>query len=208
MKTDCDKNVELAVYEFGLVCVDELGSMTRHIFGMGSFGHQEVFNTLIKCHECLALDEYMDGDQAVSYLTKMVKDMKGDLEMVSSDVDKLNREVFDKRALVQAPPAPKEPKEPVNLAAQTTQVVRQQAGEQKSGDQWTVAQVAEGGEPSPSAGQEVRHAKVRASQSASAPAQIAQQPAQQQQQSDVEMVPVETVDGDEQASEQESDDDQ
>lgn len=97
MQTDCEKDVQLNVYEFGLVCVDQDftgNSMTRHIFGMGSFGHKETFDTLIKCDKCLALDEYMNHDKAINTLTTLVKGMKDDLQGVSSEVQRLNAHVF------------------------------------------------------------------------------------------------------------------
>jgi hypothetical protein len=94
METDCKKDTQINVYEFGMLCVDKDNVMTRHIFGMGSFNHKETFNTLIKCSKCLALDEYMDGDKAINVLTKAVKGMKDDLKDVSGDVKKLNAEVF------------------------------------------------------------------------------------------------------------------
>lgn len=96
MQTDCDADVQLAVYEFGLVCVDKDDEMARHIFGMGSFGHKETFSTLIKCEQCLALDEYMDGNKAVGQLTKLVKSIKSGLQDVTGAVGRLNAEVFPK----------------------------------------------------------------------------------------------------------------
>lgn len=107
MQTDCDKDVQLGVYEFGLVCVAEDEEMTRHIFGMGSFAHKETFNTLVKCKQCLALDEYMDGEKAVGALSKMVKGLKEDMKDVSGGVTKLNAEVFPPKAAgPAAAPAP------------------------------------------------------------------------------------------------------
>jgi len=107
MQTDCDKDVQLGVYEFGLVCVAEDEEMTRHIFGMGSFAHKETFNTQIKCEQCLALDEYMDGEKAVGALSKMVKGLKEDMQDVSGGVNKLNKEVFPPKAAgPAAAPAP------------------------------------------------------------------------------------------------------
>lgn len=107
MQTDCDKDVQLGVYEFGLVCVAEDEEMTRHIFGMGSFAHKETFNTQIKCEQCLALDEYMDGGKAVGALSKMVKGLKEDMKDVSGGVTKLNAEVFPPKAAgAAAAPAP------------------------------------------------------------------------------------------------------
>merc|ERR1719408_260442 len=94
MQTDCDKDTQLDVYEFGLICIDQDSEMTRHLFGMGSFAHKETFSTLIKCDQCRALDEYMDGNKAVGVLAKSVKGMKDDLTGVSAEVMKLKAQVF------------------------------------------------------------------------------------------------------------------
>jgi len=105
MQTDCDKDTQLSIYEFGLVCIDDYDAMTRHIFGTGSFGRKENFNTHIKCKQCKALDEYIDGDKAVDQLTEAVESMQKDLKQVSSSVAKLNAQVFSKAA-GPAPAAP------------------------------------------------------------------------------------------------------
>merc|ERR1740130_2199352 len=76
---------------------------------MGSFGHKETFNTLIKCEKCLALDEYMNGGKAIGALTKMVKGMKEDLSGVTGQVSKLNQEVFPKVAGPAGAPAAAQP---------------------------------------------------------------------------------------------------
>jgi len=108
MQTDCDKDTQTNVYEFGLICIKD-AEMTRHLFGMDSFAHKETFSTLIPCDECRALDEYMDGNKAVNALTNMVKGMKDDMVGVTGDVVKLKAEVFPKApspAPAAAAPAP------------------------------------------------------------------------------------------------------
>jgi len=93
MVTDCAKDTELDVYEFGLICADKDAELTRHLFGMGTFGRKETFNTDVACEQCLALDEYMDSDKAISKLTDTVKSLKADLESVNEKVDKLSSKV-------------------------------------------------------------------------------------------------------------------
>merc|ERR1711939_204006 len=59
VKTECADVDEkkFKEYELGLLCVDEEGVPTRHVFGKGSFDPEEKFDTLISCHKCMGLDE-------------------------------------------------------------------------------------------------------------------------------------------------------
>jgi len=117
MQTDCDEDIQLNVYEFGLICMQDL-EMTRHIFGMDSFAHKETFSTLISCDQCKALDEYMDGTKAVNALTSAVKGMKDDMKNVTGEVVKLKAEVFPQAAPGPGPaPAPASAK-PAKFLAQ------------------------------------------------------------------------------------------
>jgi len=56
VRTACQA-VDIASYEFGLVCIDTKGIKTRHIFGRGSFDVAETFDTLAECSECIGLDD-------------------------------------------------------------------------------------------------------------------------------------------------------
>jgi len=105
MQTDCDKDTQLNVYEFGLICIKDM-EMTRHLFGMDSFAHKETFSTIISCDECRALDEYMDNTKAVNALTGTVKGIKDDLLDVNGEVKKLKAEVFPKAPAPAPAPAP------------------------------------------------------------------------------------------------------
>jgi len=44
MQTKC-KDVDISKYEFGLVCVDKVGSPVRHLFGKDSFDEEETFES-------------------------------------------------------------------------------------------------------------------------------------------------------------------
>jgi hypothetical protein len=93
MVTNCAADTQLDVYEFGLICADKDNELTRHLFGMGTFGHKETFNTDVACDQCLALDEYMDSDKAISKLTETVQSLKADLAAVDSRVEKMSARV-------------------------------------------------------------------------------------------------------------------
>merc|ERR1719371_85299 len=60
MRTDCQKET-IVNYEFGLVCVNKQGfgqsSPVKHLFGKNSFDPEETFDTLIKCDQCLGLED-------------------------------------------------------------------------------------------------------------------------------------------------------
>mmetsp|Transcript_105047 Transcript_105047/g.186102 ORF Transcript_105047/g.186102 Transcript_105047/m.186102 type:complete len:566 (-) Transcript_105047:79-1776(-) len=103
MQTDCDQPAALSIYEFGLVCVDQGDEMTKHVFGTDSFKLKERFDTLIECQECLALDEYTNGDKAIKQLAKEVQEMEGDLMTVGQGVTRLNAEVMKESAAAPAP---------------------------------------------------------------------------------------------------------
>lgn len=132
METDCDEETQLSVYEFGLLCVDSNDEMNRHIFGMGSFGHKENFNTQIKCDECLALDEYQDGNKGVEKLTKLVTSMKTQLQTVSMDVQKLNQQVFSAGPAPAPAPAPPPPAKKKFLLSKDSNVVVQSSPPQQT----------------------------------------------------------------------------
>lgn len=108
MSTEC-KNVDIANYEFGLVCVDKVGSPVKHLFGTGSFDPSETFNTLIECDQCLGLEKLPDAVTIVGEVATMRKDidnLKAVMGNISQNVKMLNTEVFPPTAIPVAPPAP------------------------------------------------------------------------------------------------------
>lgn len=109
MKTSCAK-VNISKYEFGLVCVDKVGSPVRHLFGKDSFDNEETFDTLIKCDQCLGLEDIPDEvalNGEVMTMTKDIANLKDVMKNISINVQMLNEEVFKKApAPAAAGPAP------------------------------------------------------------------------------------------------------
>merc|ERR1719201_3146253 len=105
MQTDC-KKADIANYEFGLVCVDKTGSPVRHLFGKDSFDAEETFDTLIKCDQCLGLEDVPDTVALAGEVATMGKDsgqLKAVMRNISINVQMLNEEVFPKKAAAPAP---------------------------------------------------------------------------------------------------------
>jgi len=103
MSTDCDKK-DMSNYEFGLVCVDKTGSPVKHLFGKDSFDEKESFDTLIRCDQCLGLEDIPDAVALAGEVSTMGKDianLKAVMTNISINVQMLNKEVFPK-----APSAP------------------------------------------------------------------------------------------------------
>jgi hypothetical protein len=98
--TACEK-IDILDYELGLVCVDTVGSPVKHLFGKGSFNPVETFDTQIKCKECLGLESIPDGIALSGEVDAMARELRGlsaAAENISSDVTKLNQEVFEQVA--------------------------------------------------------------------------------------------------------------
>jgi hypothetical protein len=106
MRTNC-KKADISKYEFGLVCVDKVGSPVRHLFGSDSFDPEETFDTLIKCDKCLGLEDIPDSvalNGEVVTLAKDISNLKAVMKNISINVQMLNAEVF-KAAPAPAPAA-------------------------------------------------------------------------------------------------------
>lgn len=96
MKTQCT-DVDISHYEFGLVCVDKVGSPVRHLFGKDSFDPEETFDTLIKCDQCLGLEDIPDAvalNGEVMTMSKDIANLKAVMTNISINVQMLNTEVF------------------------------------------------------------------------------------------------------------------
>jgi len=108
MVTDC-ANEKMHDYEYGLVCVDSVGSPVKHLFGKDSFDAKETFDSLIKCKECLGLEDIPDAVTLSGEVATMAKDMKSlnaVLANISMNVQMLNSKVFPAAAPAGAAPAP------------------------------------------------------------------------------------------------------
>lgn len=107
VQTQCE-GVNIDNFEFGLICVDNLGKPVRHMFGKGSFDAEETFDSLIPCQQCLGTEEMPENvmlNNEVLGLAKDVKDISGMMKTVSASIEKLNKAVFAKdEATVRAAP--------------------------------------------------------------------------------------------------------
>jgi len=107
IKTDCDKS-DISKYEFGLVCVDKVGSPVRHLFGKDSFDQAETFDTLIKCDKCLGLEDIPDGvalNGEVMTMSKDIANLQAVMKNISINVQMLNKEVFKAQSAAAPSPA-------------------------------------------------------------------------------------------------------
>jgi hypothetical protein len=105
MATDCE-GTNISNYEFGLVCVDKVGSPVKHLFGKDSFDSKESFDTLIKCKECLGLEDVPDqvvlaGE--VATMAKELNNLKDVMKNVSINVQMLNAKIFPAKPSAPAP---------------------------------------------------------------------------------------------------------
>lgn len=120
MSTEC-RSSDMANYEYGLVCVDKVGSPVKHLFGRDSFDPVETFDTLIVCNECLGLEDVPDGVAlagSIAGIAKAISHMKDAMVNISADVQLLNNRVFP--SMVSAPaPAAATPTETELIPAET-----------------------------------------------------------------------------------------
>lgn len=122
MQTDC-KNISIAKYNFGLVCVDKTGSPVRHLFGKDSFEQQETFDTLIKCDKCLGLEDIPNAvalNGEVETISKDIGNLRDMMKNITINVKMLNDEVFKNDAPSPAAASPA-PAQPVSLVRQEVQ---------------------------------------------------------------------------------------
>ena len=68
MATSCVPTADLTHFKFGLLCVGADTLLTRHLFGEGTFGNNETFDTLIKCNYCYGMNQVDAANQ-----TQLVK---------------------------------------------------------------------------------------------------------------------------------------
>jgi len=129
MNTDCAKD-DISNYEFGLVCVDKVGSPVKHLFGKDSFDAKESFDTLIKCDQCLGLEDVPDSVALAGEVATMGKEiagLKAVLKNISINVQMLNTEVFPPKAKAAAPGPSPAAAAPAPAAADAVQLVSHQS---------------------------------------------------------------------------------
>jgi len=100
METRC-KGVDMDNYEYGVVCVDQVGSPVKHLFGKDSFDPEENFDTLIKCKKCLGLEDIPDAVTLAGEVATMAKDIHSIndvMKNISINVNMLNERVFPQAA--------------------------------------------------------------------------------------------------------------
>lgn len=98
MRTEC-QDVDTEDFNFGLVCVDNVGRPVRHLFGTNSFENEETFDTLITCDQCLGLTHIPDDvmlNNEVLGLSREVKELGGMMKIITGTISKLNQEVSSK----------------------------------------------------------------------------------------------------------------
>lgn len=137
IRTNCKDVEDISKYQFGLVCVDKVGSPVRHLFGTDSFDKEETFDTLIKCDKCLGLEDIPDAvalNGEVVSLSKDIANLKDVMKNISINVQMLNAEVFKVAPAAPAPaPAVASPAPAVALVHQkqrSQKVIAQDAQQQ------------------------------------------------------------------------------
>merc|ERR1719282_1277640 len=89
MKTQCT-GINIKDYAFGFICVDQMGSPVRHMFGKSSFDVEESFDTLVSCVQCLGLEELPDSVKLivrVNSLSNEVVNIESMMAKISSDME-------------------------------------------------------------------------------------------------------------------------
>lgn len=137
MSTECTGS-DTSNYEYGLVCVDKMGSPVKHLFGKDSFDPVESFDTLIKCNMCLGLEDVPDqvalaGE--VATLAKSLAGIKTAITNMSVNLQMLNKEVFKPTIMPAAAPAPAAAAAPApalaTASSKTTSLLHHSGGHHK-----------------------------------------------------------------------------
>eukprot|EP00929_Paragymnodinium_shiwhaense_P076093 TRINITY_DN3903_c0_g1_i1.p1 TRINITY_DN3903_c0_g1~~TRINITY_DN3903_c0_g1_i1.p1 ORF type:complete len:672 (-),score=192.22 TRINITY_DN3903_c0_g1_i1:8-2023(-) len=108
VQTKC-ANTNTKQYNFGMICKQPDGSMAKHEFGEDSFDKEETFDTLLKCDDCLGLEEEeakKEGDpEEVKKLEAEMSDMKSMMGTMMQNMQNLQAELAASRG-ANAAPAP------------------------------------------------------------------------------------------------------
>jgi len=91
MQTRCGGQ-NITEYDFGLSCVDSEGETTQHLFGKNSFDPEETFDTLVKCTQCLGLNEKASAPlkDLATHVQVLQAEMKSIQDSVKAIKDHLN----------------------------------------------------------------------------------------------------------------------
>jgi len=91
MQTRCGGQ-NITEYDFGLSCVDSEGETTQHLFGKNSFDPEETFDTLVKCTQCLGLEEKAAAPlkDLATHVQVLQAEMKAIQDSVKAIKDHLN----------------------------------------------------------------------------------------------------------------------
>lgn len=111
LKTECAE-AEVSNYNFGLVCVDKIGRPTRHLFGEGSFDPSETFDTLIKCNECLGLEDVpslVSANGQVMILSNEIRQLDLKMFNLTKDVSRLKEEFMVRGVAAEGASSPQSP---------------------------------------------------------------------------------------------------
>jgi hypothetical protein len=92
MQTRCTGK-DTSDYNFGLTCVENDESSTRHLFGVNSFDSEETFDTLVECKLCLGLDGEAVVAKNLTDLEASVATLQGDMKGVQADVKAILEEL-------------------------------------------------------------------------------------------------------------------
>jgi len=91
MQTRCGGQ-NITEYDFGMNCVDSEGETTQHLFGKNSFDPEETFDTLVKCTQCLGLEEKAAAPlkDLATHVQVLQAEMKAIQDSVKAIKDHLN----------------------------------------------------------------------------------------------------------------------
>jgi len=107
MQTRCTGK-DTSDYNFGLTCVENDESSTRHLFGVNSFDPEETFDTLVECKLCLGLDGEAVVAKNLTELEASVATLQGEMKGVQADVKEILKELKLDETTAAPTEAPKE----------------------------------------------------------------------------------------------------
>jgi len=110
MQTRCTGK-DTSDYNFGLTCVENDESSTRHLFGVNSFDAEEEFDTLVECKLCLGLDGEAVVAKNLTALESSVATLQGEMKGVQADVKEILEELKLDKTTAAPTEAPEEASE-------------------------------------------------------------------------------------------------